>query len=60
MNILAWTNRCLIFSQFREMQIIRLKMGPAQNKELVCCFGLHVRTATMIIGIWHLVSCWTV
>uniref|UniRef100_T1DEF9 Putative lysosomal-associated transmembrane protein n=1 Tax=Psorophora albipes TaxID=869069 RepID=T1DEF9_9DIPT len=34
---------------------IRLKMGPSvRNKEWTCCFGLHVRTATIIIGIWHL------
>lgn len=37
------------------MQIIRLKMGPARNKEWACCFGLHVRTATIMIGVWHLV-----
>lgn len=34
---------------------IRLKMGPSmRNKEWTCCFGLHVRTATIIIGVWHL------
>lgn len=34
---------------------IRLKMGPsATSKEWRCCFGLHVRTATIIIGVWHL------
>uniref|UniRef100_U5EXK5 Putative lysosomal-associated transmembrane protein n=1 Tax=Corethrella appendiculata TaxID=1370023 RepID=U5EXK5_9DIPT len=36
---------------------IRVKnMGPSTraNKEWKCCFGLHVRTATIIIGIWHL------
>lgn len=34
---------------------IRLKMGPSmRNKEWTCCFGLHVRTVTIIIGIWHL------
>lgn len=30
------------------------KMGPATSKEWTCCFGLHVRTATIIIGMWHL------
>uniref|UniRef100_A0A1B0D982 Lysosomal-associated transmembrane protein n=1 Tax=Phlebotomus papatasi TaxID=29031 RepID=A0A1B0D982_PHLPP len=29
-------------------------MGPSRNKEWSCCFGLHVRTATIIIGVWHL------
>ncbi|XP_055694937.1 lysosomal-associated transmembrane protein 4B [Lutzomyia longipalpis] len=33
---------------------IRIKMGPSRNKEWSCCFGLHVRTATIIIGVWHL------
>lgn len=34
---------------------IRLKMGPSvRNKEWTCCFGIHVRTATIIIGVWHL------
>lgn len=37
---------------------IRLKMGPRQqlqrNKEWTCCFGLHVHTATIMIGLWHL------
>lgn len=33
---------------------IHLKMGPARNKEWTCCFGLHVRTATIMIGMWHL------
>lgn len=28
-------------------------MGP-RNKEWTCCFGLHVRTATIMIGVWHL------
>lgn len=39
---------------------IRLKMGPHQqlqrSKEWTCCFGLHVHTATIMIGLWHLVS----
>lgn len=26
------------------------------NKEWTCCFGLHVHTATLMIGLWHLVS----
>ncbi|XP_055307531.1 lysosomal-associated transmembrane protein 4A isoform X2 [Sitodiplosis mosellana] len=39
---------------FLEMQIIRLKMGPARNKEWTCCFGFHVRTITIFIGVWHL------
>jgi len=25
-----------------------------RNKEWTCCFGLHVRTATILIGVWHL------
>ncbi|XP_055592953.1 lysosomal-associated transmembrane protein 4B [Uranotaenia lowii] len=35
---------------------IRFKMGPSstRNKEWTCCFGLHVRTTTIIIGVWHL------
>ncbi|CAD7011842.1 unnamed protein product [Ceratitis capitata] len=36
---------------------IRFKMGPLQqrqNKEWTCCFNMHVHTATIIIGIWHL------
>lgn len=37
-----------------EMLRVRLKMGPARNKEWTCCFGLHVRTATIMIGMWHL------
>ncbi|XP_068144606.1 tetraspanning orphan receptor [Drosophila tropicalis] len=24
------------------------------NKEFTCCFGLHVHTATLMIGLWHL------
>lgn len=34
----------------------RFRMGPTRNKEWTCCFGLHVRTATIMIGLWHLVS----
>uniref|UniRef100_A0A034WEY4 Lysosomal-associated Transmembrane protein 4A n=1 Tax=Bactrocera dorsalis TaxID=27457 RepID=A0A034WEY4_BACDO len=34
---------------------IRIKMGPQQRyKEWTCCFGLHVHTATIMIGLWHL------
>ncbi|XP_064542373.1 tetraspanning orphan receptor isoform X2 [Drosophila montana] len=46
---------------------IRVKMGPQRNnnnngnsnhgrvnKEWTCCFGLHVHTATLMIGLWHL------
>lgn len=38
-----------------EMFRIGIKMGPARNKEWTCMFGMHVRTATIIIGLWHLV-----
>ncbi|XP_055390381.1 lysosomal-associated transmembrane protein 4B isoform X2 [Condylostylus longicornis] len=36
---------------------IRVKMGPQarNNKEWTCCFGLHVHTATVLIGMWHLI-----
>lgn len=34
---------------------IRSKMSPSvRNEEWTCCFGLHVRTTTIIIGVWHL------
>ncbi|ALC41187.1 CG14767 [Drosophila busckii] len=46
---------------------IRVKMGPQRNhnnngntsngrinKQWTCCFGLHVHTATLMIGLWHL------
>ncbi|XP_030369712.1 lysosomal-associated transmembrane protein 4A [Scaptodrosophila lebanonensis] len=41
---------------------IRVKMAPRSNhnsnsnshKEWTCCFGLHVHTATLMIGLWHL------
>lgn len=26
-----------------------------RSKEWTCCFGLHVRTTTIIIGVWHLI-----
>lgn len=35
---------------------MRLKMGPGRNSEWRCFFCLHVRTATVLLGIWHLVS----
>lgn len=47
--------RCFLISD-REMLRIRVKMGPARSKEWTCCFGLHVRTVTITIGLWHLVS----
>ncbi|XP_033254650.1 uncharacterized protein LOC117194117 isoform X3 [Drosophila miranda] len=28
--------------------------GNRQQKEFTCCFGLHVHTATLMIGLWHL------
>lgn len=28
--------------------------GLLRSKEWLCCFGLHVRTAVIIIGLWHL------
>ncbi|XP_033247111.1 tetraspanning orphan receptor isoform X1 [Drosophila miranda] len=28
--------------------------GNRQHKEFTCCFGLHVHTATLMIGLWHL------
>lgn len=34
---------------------IRPKLGSTMgSKEWTCCFGLHVRTTTIIIGVWHL------
>lgn len=34
---------------------IRPKFGSTMgSKEWTCCFGLHVRTTTIIIGVWHL------
>lgn len=34
---------------------MRLKMGPSRNSEWRCFFCLHVRTATVLLGIWHLI-----
>ncbi|XP_033254651.1 uncharacterized protein LOC117194117 isoform X4 [Drosophila miranda] len=31
--------------------------GNRQQKEFTCCFGLHVHTATLMIGLWHLLGC---
>lgn len=32
-------------------------MGPNRSdSEWKCCFGLHVRVVTIVIGYWHLVS----
>ncbi|KAJ8943527.1 hypothetical protein NQ318_023037 [Aromia moschata] len=38
----------------REMFAMRLKLGSIRNNEWRCCFCLHVRTATIAFGIWHL------
>lgn len=37
------------------MLTMRLKTGPARSSEWRCCFCLHVRTATILLGIWHLI-----
>lgn len=37
------------------MFTMRLKLGPARNNEWRCCFCLHVRTATIILGVWHMI-----
>ncbi|XP_056632666.1 lysosomal-associated transmembrane protein 4B [Diorhabda sublineata] len=37
------------------MFTMRLKLGSDRNKEWTCFFCLHVRTATILFGIWHLV-----
>ncbi|CAH1154643.1 unnamed protein product [Phaedon cochleariae] len=36
------------------MFTMRLKFGSEENKEWRCCFCLHVRSATILFGIWHL------
>lgn len=33
---------------------MRLKIGSTGNTEWRCCFCLHVRTATIAFGVWHL------
>ncbi|XP_076274839.1 uncharacterized protein LOC143205577 [Rhynchophorus ferrugineus] len=33
---------------------MRLKIGSIRNNEWRCCFCLHVRTATIAFGVWHL------
>lgn len=38
----------------RRMINVQVNMASPRNKEWSCCFGLHVRTATIIIGTWHL------
>ncbi|XP_060522599.1 lysosomal-associated transmembrane protein 4B [Cylas formicarius] len=37
------------------MFAMRLKIGSIRNKEWRSCFCLHVRTATVAFGVWHLV-----
>lgn len=43
------------FSDYK-MFAMRLKLGTERNKEWRCCLCLHVRTATILFGLWHLVS----
>lgn len=38
------------------MFAMRLKLGTERNKEWRCCLCLHVRTATILFGLWQLVS----
>ncbi|CAG9864005.1 unnamed protein product [Phyllotreta striolata] len=37
------------------MFAMRLKLGSDRNKEWTCCFCMHVRTATILFGVWQLV-----
>ncbi|KAJ8975958.1 hypothetical protein NQ317_011926 [Molorchus minor] len=37
------------------MLSMRLKLGLIRNNEWKCCSCLHVRTATIAFGIWHLI-----
>ena len=42
--------------QNRTMFPNRFKLGSSRNSEWKCFYCLHVRTATILLGIWHLVS----
>ncbi|KAJ3646715.1 hypothetical protein Zmor_024291, partial [Zophobas morio] len=33
----------------------RFKLGSSRNSEWKCFYCLHVRTATILLGIWHLI-----
>lgn len=39
-----------------QIEMLRVRKMSPESKNWTCCFGLHVRTATIIIGLWHLVS----